>query len=109
VPGTSFSMIIGTGGTGPSLLAFVSAPCKYVRHKVAHSPAGLQLRNMLERAYKWAKIQREVANSMTVTWSEFVPEWKRMLQKYKMKNTHPNPFEEPDPGKNSSRRHIIVN
>jgi hypothetical protein len=74
---------------------------------------------MLKRAYKWAKIQREVADSMTVTWTEFVPEWKKMLQKYKQHRSMPNPknpkpdpklkpipnpFEEPNPSKNFLHR-----
>ena len=55
------------------------------------------MKNMLERAFKWAGVQREVANSMTATWSEFVPEWSKMLHAYKKDNSMPNPFEEPDP------------
>jgi hypothetical protein len=54
---------------------------------------------MLGRAWKWAGIQREVADAMTHTWSEFVPEWRRSLSAYKRDRSKPNPFEEPDPSK----------
>jgi hypothetical protein len=54
---------------------------------------------MLERAFKWAKIQREVAESMTKTWIEFVPRWRNMWATYKKNASKPNPFRMPDPGK----------
>lgn len=54
---------------------------------------------MLERALKWAKIQRDAAELMTDTWTEFVPGWRRMLDAYKQDHSIPNPFEEPNTGK----------
>lgn len=54
---------------------------------------------MLERAFKWAGIQREAAELMTKTWIEFVPGWRRMLVAYKKDSSMPNPFTVPDPGK----------
>ena len=62
---------------------------------------------MLERAWKWAKIQCEAADSMTTTWAEFVPSWEEMLLAYKNDKSKPNPFEEPDPGKRSPYQCII--
>lgn len=67
--------------------------------RFTHSPAGPQLKNMLERAIKWAKIQREAADSMTKTWVEYVPGWRRMLIAYKKDSSMPNPFRAPEPGK----------
>lgn len=64
---------------------------------------------MLERVFKWAKIQCEVADSMTATWSKFVPKWSRMLGAYKKNSSMPNLFKEPNPGEILLYRHIIVN
>lgn len=58
---------------------------------------GDQLKAMLERAIKWAKKQREAAESMTAAWSRSVPSWRRMLIAYKNNQSNPNPFEAPDP------------
>jgi len=51
---------------------------------------------MLERACKWAKIQREEADAMTAAWPRAVPGWRKMLLDYKQDQSNPNPFEEPD-------------
>ena len=67
--------------------------------KFANPPIGSQLKNMLERAFKWAKIQWEAAESMNKTWIEFVPGWRKMLDTYKKDSSKPNPFKAPDPGK----------
>ena len=99
-------MITGWDGTGPSLLAFVSNLCCCVNCCLAHLPAGPQLKVMLERAWNGARTQREVADSMTLTWSEFVPGWRRMLDAYKKDKSKPNPFQEPDLGKGVSARII---
>jgi hypothetical protein len=61
--------------------------------------SGTQLKNMLERAFKWAKIQHDAADSMTEAWPNYVPKWRRMLKRYKRKQTEPNPFEQPNTGK----------
>ena len=50
-------------------------------------------------AWKWVKIQCQVADSMTATWSDFIPSWRDMLLAYKEDESNPNPFEEPDPSK----------
>lgn len=92
-------MITGLGGIGQSLLASVGTFCVWVKSELAHQPTGPQLKNMLERAFKWAKIQRDAAESMTETWIEFVPGWRRMLDAYKQDRSMPNPFEEPNTGK----------
>lgn len=92
-------MIIGQGGTGLSLLTSVSNPYRWMNYSCTYLPVGPQLKKMLERAWKGAKIQREVADSMTVTWSEFVPGWRKILAAYKKDSSNPNPFEEPDTGK----------
>ena len=67
---------------------------------------GLQLRKMLERAAKWAQIQRKEADSMSEAWPKFVPKWRKMVRAYKKDQTkpkkdrsNPNPFEEPDWGR----------
>ena len=70
--------------------------------KLTHLPTGSQLKNMLERAFKWAKVQREAAEVMTRTWIEFVPAWSAMLAAYKKDSSKPNPFRTPDPGKTLS-------
>ena len=67
--------------------------------ELTHLPPGSQLKNMLERAFKWAKIQREAAEVMTRTWIEFVPAWSAMLAAYKKDPSKSNPFRTPDPGK----------
>ena len=54
---------------------------------------------MLERACKWAKIQREAADAMTEAWPQSVPAWRGALLAYKQDNSNPNPFEEPETGK----------
>lgn len=51
---------------------------------------------MLKRALKWAKTQREAANSMTLAWSRSVPAWRKTLITYKSGRSKLNPFEEPD-------------
>ena len=61
---------------------------------------------MLERAYKWAKKQREAAELMTDAWITLVPGWKRMLDAYKKDMSMPNPFKEPDPGKTPSHWYV---
>ena len=94
-------------GTGLSSLAFVSDFCDRII-KLIHRPTGSQLKTMLERAFKWAKIQREVADSMTKTWIEYVPGWRLMLLTYKKDPSMPNPFRVPDPGTTFSLGHIII-
>ena len=74
---------------------------------VRSSISGSQLMYMLEKARKWAKTQRRVADSMTATWSDFVPSWRGMLLAYKEDESKPNPFEEPDPGKRFLRAPTI--
>ena len=106
--GASFLMTTGLGGTGPSLSVSVSTSYKRAWYHSAHSSIGLQLKSMLERAFKWARIQREVANSMSITWCAFVPEWMRMLRAYKLDKKKPNPFEEPDPGMDITYRHVVM-
>ena len=59
---------------------------------------------MLERVWKWAKTQRDSAELLTATWSEFAPGWKKMLIAYKKDKSNPNPFEEPDPSEWLLRR-----
>lgn len=74
--------------------------CLRAKYTFAHPPVGSQLKKMLERAWKSAGVQREAADSMAATWSEFSPGWKTMLAAYKKNNkSKPNPFEAPDPGK----------
>jgi len=51
---------------------------------------------MLERACKWAKIQRAEANSMTLAWPRSVGRWRKMLFAFKQDQRKPNPFLEPD-------------
>jgi hypothetical protein len=92
-------MITGLDGTGPNLLAFMSTSHPRARETFDNLFTGRQLKKMLERAWKWSKIQREAADSLTVAWAEFVPGWKKMLLAYKEDDTKPNPFEDPDPGK----------
>ena len=67
--------------------------------ELTNIPPGVQLKNMLERAYKWARTQREVADSMSMAWSPFVSGWRRMLNAYKRDRSMPNPFELPSIGK----------
>ena len=62
--------------------------------------------NMLKQACKWGKIQHEEADSMSLTWSQFVPGWRKTLLAYKQDNKRPNPFEEPDPSK-FTHEHVI--
>lgn len=64
---------------------------------------------MLERVWKWAAVQREVADSMTATWSEFAPSWEKMLLAYKKDKSKPNPFEESDPGKQFPCKYTLEN
>ena len=66
------------------------------------------MKNMLERAFKWGRIQRNAADSMSDTWSAYVPKWSKMLHAYKRNNSMPNPFEEPDTGEILLYRNIIV-
>lgn len=66
---------------------------------------GTQLITMLKRANKWAKIQREAADSMTKAWPQLVPGWRKMLLAYKQDKSKQNPFEEPDIGKSFVRMH----
>jgi len=72
---------------------------------ITHSFTGPQLKKMLENAWRWAKIQRDAADSMDATWPEFVPDWKKMLIAYKKDKSKPNPFKEPDPGKRILHRY----
>ena len=53
---------------------------------------------MLERAIKWAKVQRDEADSMTQAWLKYVPAWREMLRAFERDRSNPNPFEQPDPG-----------
>ena len=102
-------MITGLGGTGPNSLASVSISDSWLNHQLPHPPTGFQLKKMLERAWKWSKIQREAADSMTTTWSEFSPGWKKMLIAYKKDKSKPNPFEEPNPGKRLPHKYDTAN
>ena len=103
-----FLTITGLGGIGQNWLAFVSTFCGWSWHRLADLPAGRQLKNMLERAFKWGWIQRNVADSMSVTWSTYVRKWSKMLHAYKRNNSMPNPFEEPDTGEIFLYRNTIV-
>jgi hypothetical protein len=67
--------------------------------EITHPPTGSQLKNQLERASKWVEKQREVSESLTKTWIEFVPGWKKMLVAYKKDSSKSNPFSKPDPGR----------
>ena len=67
--------------------------------KTTNGHLGTQLKIALVRAVKWAKIQRKEAESMTLAWSQFVPDWRNMLRAFKRDQSKPNPFEEPDPGR----------
>ena len=91
-----FLTITGLGGIGQNWSAFVSTFCGWSWHRLADLPAGWQLKNMLERVFKWGWIQQNVADLMSVTWSMYVCEWSKMLHAYKRNNSMLNPFEEPD-------------
>ena len=66
---------------------------------ITNTYLGTQLRKALERSIEWADIQSKEADSMTVAWSQFVPDWRKMLRIYKQDRSKPNPFEEPDYGR----------
>ena len=70
-------------------------------YKSTHTVPGTQLKKSLERSLKWARVQREEADSMSVAWSRFVPGWRKMLHEYKRDKSKPNPFEEPNPGRSA--------
>jgi hypothetical protein len=91
-------MIIGMGGIGGKLLAFASL-LVLLPDKWANRSLGSQLKTTLERAIKGSETQRKEADSMTLAWSKYVPDWRRMLNAYKQDQSNPNPFEEPNPGK----------
>ena len=60
---------------------------------------GTNLRKTLEKAWKWSKAQREVANTLNATVpEETVCKWQRMVEEYKQDKSKPNPFEEPEIG-----------
>lgn len=62
-----------------------------------HTSIGTNLRKALEKAWKWGKIQRDVANSFDAMISErTLHEWEEMVAEYKRDPTKPNPFEEPE-------------
>ena len=49
----------------------------------------------MEKAWKWSKAQREVANTLNASVSEgIVCKWQKMVSKYKQDKRKPNPFEE---------------
>jgi len=65
-----------------------------------HTSAGVNLRKSLEKAWKWGKIQRQVADSFDAMISEDTfRQWTDMVAAYKIDPTKPNPFEEPEAGK----------
>jgi len=70
----------------------------------ANPRSGTQLKDMLERSFKWAQIQRKEADAMTLAWYEFVSGWREMWDAFKRDPSNPNPFEEPDPGRSACLR-----
>lgn len=81
----------------------------HVAQKLTNVRPGTQLKKMLERASKWAKIQREAADSMTAAWAQFVPGWKKMLRAFKRDRRQPNPFEAPEHGRLHSSTGVMSN
>ena len=62
-----------------------------------HTSIGTNLRKALEKAWKWGRIQRDVANSFDAMISEHtLRRWEEMVAEYKRDPTKPNPFEEPE-------------
>lgn len=58
---------------------------------------GVALRKSVEKAWKWGKAQREVANSLDDLVSEStLQRWEQMVIEYKLDHKKPNPFEEPE-------------
>jgi len=93
----SFSTTTGGAGTGGRLSIHVrhlSLPCTLSR---IHTNAGVSLRKSVEKAWKWGKVQREVANSLDEMVSKrTLQQWEEMVAEYKLDRTKPNPFEEPE-------------
>ena len=60
---------------------------------------GTNLQKTLQKAWKWSKAQREVANTLSASISEeTVRRWQRMVADYKRDKSKPNPFEEREIG-----------
>jgi hypothetical protein len=59
----------------------------------------VHLRKTLEKAWKWSKAQREVANALDGSVpGGTVRKWQKMVDEYKKDKSKPNPFEEHDIG-----------
>jgi hypothetical protein len=55
---------------------------------------GVHLRKTLEKAWKWSKAQREVADTLNGSVPEAtVRKWQKMVDEYKQDKGKPNPFE----------------
>lgn len=61
---------------------------------------GLQLKSNLERAWKFSKVQGDIATTLTKALDPKIIElWTTMMDTYYLDPSRPSPFEEPAPGK----------
>ena len=74
-----------------------------------HTDTGVNLRKGLEKAWKWGKIQRQVADSFDAMISKrTLREWTDMVAAYKKDPMKPNPFEEPEAGELLSSALVLI-
>ena len=91
--------VVGTGGRLSILVCHHFSDTLCHVHMLCHVcvNTGVALRKSVEKAWKWGKAQREVANSLDDLVSEStLQRWEQMVIEYKLDHKKPNPFEEPE-------------
>jgi hypothetical protein len=89
--------ITGGAGTGGRLSILVRYILFSYTPLSIHTTAGIHLRKSLEKAWKWSKTQREVANSLDgMVSKDTLGRWEKIVTEYKQDSKKTNPFEEPE-------------
>jgi len=99
---TLFSTLIGVDGIGGSLSTFVSRflHSVYFTLLTISSLTGQQLKKNLEKAWKFAKVQGNIAATLTGALNPTAVEsWQSMMEAFYLDAENPNPFEERVPCK----------